>query len=135
MRYPIAIERGDERHAYGVIVPDLPGCFSAGDTIDEAVANANEAVLLFLEDVVDEGKAPPAPSSLESMLDRKEFLGMAFAFVDVDIAKLSNKATRVNITIPDRLLHSIDEHATKHGESRSGFLARAAIEAMSRDAA
>jgi HicB_like antitoxin of bacterial toxin-antitoxin system len=27
MRYPIAIERGTETAAYGVVVPDLPGCF------------------------------------------------------------------------------------------------------------
>lgn len=39
MRYPIVIERGDDTHAYGVVVPDLPGCFSAGDTLDEAYVN------------------------------------------------------------------------------------------------
>lgn len=31
MRYSVAIEPGDDRHAFGVVVPDLPGCFSAGD--------------------------------------------------------------------------------------------------------
>lgn len=36
MRYPIVIERGDETRAFGVVVPDLPGCISAGDTMDEA---------------------------------------------------------------------------------------------------
>ena len=40
MFYPIAIEAGDETTAYGVTVPDLPGCFSAGDTLEEAVKNA-----------------------------------------------------------------------------------------------
>ena len=40
MLFPIAIERGDEQHAYGVVVPDLPGCHSAGDTFEEALANA-----------------------------------------------------------------------------------------------
>ena len=39
----IAIEPGDETSAFSVIVPDLPGCFSAGDTLDEAVTNAEEA--------------------------------------------------------------------------------------------
>ena len=34
MKFPIAIEPGDNSHAYGVVVPDLPGCFSAGDTIE-----------------------------------------------------------------------------------------------------
>jgi predicted RNase H-like HicB family nuclease len=49
MRYPIAVEVGDKRHAYGVVVPDLPGCFSAGDTLEEALTNAQEAILLHLE--------------------------------------------------------------------------------------
>jgi predicted RNase H-like HicB family nuclease len=44
MRYPIAIELGDETHAYGVVVPDLPGCFSAGDTLYEAISNAKETM-------------------------------------------------------------------------------------------
>jgi HicB_like antitoxin of bacterial toxin-antitoxin system len=42
MRYPIAVETGDAKHAYGVVVPDLPGCFSAGDTLDEALTNSQE---------------------------------------------------------------------------------------------
>jgi predicted RNase H-like HicB family nuclease len=45
MQYPIAIETGDEKHAYGVVVPDLPGCFSAGDTLDEALTNARETMV------------------------------------------------------------------------------------------
>jgi predicted RNase H-like HicB family nuclease len=43
MRYPVAIEPGDETTAYGVVVPDLPGCFSAGDTLDEALMAAGDA--------------------------------------------------------------------------------------------
>lgn len=135
MRYPIAIETGDDRHAYGVAVPDLPGCFSAGDTLDEAIANAEEAILLLLEDVTDSGRAPPVPSSLEKLRRRKEWRGWTWGVVDVDVAKLSTKASRVNVTLPDRLLDTIDRHAKARGETRSGFLARAAIEALSRDAA
>lgn len=37
MRYPVVIELGTDTTAFGVIVPDLPGCFSAGDTLDEAM--------------------------------------------------------------------------------------------------
>ena len=135
MRYPIAIEIGNDQNAYGVVVRDLPGCFSAGETLDEAIANAEEAILLYLEDAVDEGRAPPAPSRLETLRASRDYAGWTWAVVDVDLAKLSNKATRVNITLPDRLLNSIDNYAQKHGETRSGFLARAAMEAMSRDAA
>lgn len=135
MRYPIAIELGDKDHAYGVVVPDLPGCFSAGDTLDEAITNAQEAVLLYLEDATDEGRAPPVASTLEALQKRKDWRGWTWGVVDVDLAKLSTKATRVNITLPDRLLDTIDRHAKANGETRSGFLARAAIEAMARKAA
>ena len=55
MRYPIVIERGDDTHAYGVVVPDLPGCFSAGDTLDEAYVMAKEAVEGWLECAIDDG--------------------------------------------------------------------------------
>ena len=131
MRYPIAVETGDAKHAYGVIVPDLPGCFSAGDTLDEAIANAEEAILLRMEDIVDAGGAPPAATSIEALRRRKSYKGMTWAVVDVDLGKLNTKAVRLNITLPDRLLHSIDRYAQRHGESRSGFLARAAMQAMS----
>jgi len=50
--------------------------------------------------------------------------------VNVDLAKLSTQAVRLNITLPDRLVYSIDAFAQHHGETRSGFLARTAIEAM-----
>ena len=44
MRFLIAIEPGDDAHAFGVVVPDLPGCFSAGDTLDVAMDNARVAM-------------------------------------------------------------------------------------------
>lgn len=135
MRYPIAIELGDKEHAYGVAVPDLPGCFSAGDTLDEAIGNTEEAILLYLEDAADAGKAPPVASTLDVLRRRKDWRGWTWGVVEIDLAKLSTKATRVNITLPDRLLDTIDRHAKASGETRSGFLARAAIEAMAREAA
>jgi predicted RNase H-like HicB family nuclease len=130
MRYPIAIEIGDDKTAYGVIVPDLPGCFSAGDTLDEAVGNAEEAILLYLEDAIDGGTIPPKASSLTELRARPDFNGWTWALANVDLSKLSTKAVRVNITVPDRLLSAIDAYAEKHGETRSGFLTRAAMEAM-----
>jgi predicted RNase H-like HicB family nuclease len=135
MRYPIAIEPGGEQHAWGVVVPDLPGCFSAGDSLDEAVENAEEAILLWLEDAVDAGKPPPEPSRLEALRRRKGYRGWVWAVVNVDITRLSTQSKRVNITLPDRLLDTVDRHAKRRGETRSGFLARAAIETLSRDAA
>ena len=43
MRYPVVIHK-DPDSDYGVTVPDLPGCFTAGDTVDDAIAQAAEAI-------------------------------------------------------------------------------------------
>lgn len=59
MKYPIAIEPGDQNHAYGVVVPDLPGCFSAGETIGLAFENAKEAITRWIELELDEGHSIP----------------------------------------------------------------------------
>ena len=53
MLYPIAIETGDSKHAYGVVFPDIPNCFSAGDTLEEALSNAKEAVEMYLEELAE----------------------------------------------------------------------------------
>jgi predicted RNase H-like HicB family nuclease len=63
MRYPVAIEPGTETEAYGVVVPDLPGCFSAGDTMEEAMAKAEEAIAAWIETALDTGLDVPQPSS------------------------------------------------------------------------
>ena len=59
MRY-IALVDG-KAGAYGVVVPDLPGCTSAGSTTDEALRNAVEAVRLWVDDAIDAGEALPPP--------------------------------------------------------------------------
>ena len=127
MNYPIAIEPGDEGHAYGVVVPDLPGCFSAGDTLDDAMTNAREAIELWLETVMDDGGTIPAPSSVAALQEQPEFAGWIWAVVPVDLAKLSDRVERINITLPARVLRRIDAAARAAGESRSGYLARCAV--------
>lgn len=130
MRYPIVIEQGDKMHAYGVVVPDLPGCFSAGDTLDEAIENSIEAIELWLETTIQDGGTIPDPSSIEKWQADPEYSGWVWAVVGVDLAKLSSISKRINITVPERVLSLIDQAATSQGESRSGFLVRAALDAI-----
>ncbi len=129
MKYPIAIELSDETHAFGVVVPDLPGCFSAGDTLDEAIDNAKEAIELWLETVIDDNGAVPEPGSISQHQANPEFSGWVWAVVSIDLATLSDKAERVNITLPARILRRIDAAAKDAGESRSGYIARRAMAA------
>ncbi len=127
MKYPIAIELGDATHAFGVVVPDLPGCFSAGDTLDEAIDNAKESIELWLETVIDDNGAVPEPGSIRQHQANAEFSGWVWAVVSIDLAALSDKAERVNITLPARVLRRIDAAAKDAGESRSGYIARRAM--------
>ena len=129
MRYPIAIEPGDAKHAFSVVVPDLPGCFSAGDTLDEAVDNAKEALELWLETVIDDGGSIPEPRSITEHQANPEFSGWVWALVTIDLAQLSDKAERINVTLPARVLRRLDAAAKAAGESRSGFIAHLALRA------
>jgi len=63
MHCPIAVETGTDTQAFGVVVPDLPGCFSAGDTLEEALANAEEAIAASMETELDAGRSMPPPSA------------------------------------------------------------------------
>lgn len=131
MRYPIVIERGDDTHAFGVVVPDLPGCFSAGDTLEEAFDMAKEAVEGWLEVCLDDGAEIPKPSSLEAISNLSDYQGWILGTVDVDMSKLSDKAERVNITLPQRVLRRLDALANKAGDTRSGYIARMVLKGNS----
>ncbi len=126
MRYPIVVHK-DERSCYGATVPDLPGCFSAGDTLDEAIEAAHEAIAFHLEGLLMRGEPIPAPSPLEVHQADEHLADGVFAIVTVDISKLSSKAVRVNITVPARVLAIIDEAASREGETRSGLMTQAAL--------
>lgn len=128
MRYPIAIEPGTETTAFGVVIPDLPGCFSAGDSLDEAIAAAEEAAAAWIDAALDEGAAVPRPSSVDDIRAREEFDGWLFGVIEVDLALLDDTVERVNITLPRRILARIDAKAKARGESRSRFIARMALD-------
>ena len=112
MKYPIAIELGDDTHAFSVIVPDLEGCFSAGDTME----------------VIDDGGSVPVAQEISIHQKNADYQNLVWAIVPVDLASLSDKVERVNITLPARVLRRIDADAKAVGESRSGYIARKALE-------
>ena len=72
MRYPLAIHK-DEKSCYGVTVPDIPGCFSAGRTMDEAIKNAHEAISDHLEILAEDGIIAPGASSIEEHQSNPDF--------------------------------------------------------------
>jgi predicted RNase H-like HicB family nuclease len=108
MRYPIAIEPGDEKTAFGIVVPDLLGCFSAGDTVD---AGAEEAAAAWLDATLDAGGTIPEPSELDDLRRDPTYAGWAFGVIAVDPAVPDDAVERVNITPPRRVLERLDAQA------------------------
>jgi len=131
MNYPVVIHK-DEGSDYGVTVPDLPGCFSSGKTLEEALDNVKEAILCHVEGLVSDGEALPEPAPIEQHKENQEYADGIWAVVSVDLLELSGKAKRVNITVPERFLTQFDNFARKKGESRSGLFVSAAMEYIAR---
>jgi predicted RNase H-like HicB family nuclease len=125
MYFPAAlfIEKGK---AYGVSLPDIPGCNTAGDTLEEALANVQDAVELALEDATEK----PSPGSLEAHRDDPDYAGAAWAMVNVDLGFMDTRTVRVNITLTAGTLEEIDRAAKGRGLTRSAFLTKAARREM-----
>lgn len=133
MRYPVVLHK-DPNSDYGATVPDLPGCFSAGESMDEALSNVVEAIECHLEGLMLDGEPLPPPTSVEHYKDDVDLTGGVWALVSVDLVKLSGKARRVNITIPERVLSLIDDYASQHGETRSGLITQATLQYIAEQA-
>jgi predicted RNase H-like HicB family nuclease len=123
MRYPVVIETGTEDTAYGVVVPDLLGCFSAGDTLDEALTAAEEAAAAWVDATLDSGGTVPSPSSIEAVQALPDYAGWAVGVISIDPALLDDAIERVNITLPRRVPRRLGAQARAVGETRSGYIA------------
>lgn len=129
MLYPVAIVIGDSNHAYGVVFPDMVGCFSAGDTLEEALSNAKEAAEMYLEDLAERCELPPKASELASLQKNEEYQSWAWAVIDVDLEPYLGKAAKINVTLPNLVIKKIDDLIKVRPEykNRSHFLQVAAI--------
>jgi predicted RNase H-like HicB family nuclease len=127
MLYPIYVHVGDKKHAHGIEFPDFPGCFSAADDWQEINRMAQEAVECHM---ANENLPIPAPTPLEKLAGDRRYKGGVWMLVDLDLSRIDPAPKRVNISLPGSLLSQIDAYAEARHLSRSGFLAKAAQEAM-----
>jgi len=72
--YVAIVEDAGPEAAVGIWFPDLPGCFSAGDTMDEALVNAPEAIMLYVGALEQSGRRPPRARTLSELRDDPQFL-------------------------------------------------------------
>jgi predicted RNase H-like HicB family nuclease len=126
-----ALIHKEPRSCYGVSFPDVPGCISAGDTLDEAVTNAVEALSGHLAVTRDHGEPLPSPRPLEALrkdANVKREIATGAVLVAVPLLLDAARTVRANLSLDAGLLDAIDEAARKRGLTRSAFLATAARE-------
>ena len=127
MIYPVVIHK-DLGTSYGVTVPDLPGCFSAGETMEEALKNVVEAIECHVEGILLDDEHLPLGKAIETHVNEPDYQGGTWALVDVDISKLGGETQRINISMAERILGKVDTFAKKTNKTRSKLLADAALE-------
>jgi predicted RNase H-like HicB family nuclease len=126
MKYPIVLHTDDGVH-YGVTVPDVAGCFTAGENHDDALDMASEAIFLHLESLLEEGEDIPKANTITFHKNNPDYDDGIWAIVDVDITPLLGKSEKINVTLPHLLISKIDRAVSTNPryKSRSGFLAEA----------
>jgi predicted RNase H-like HicB family nuclease len=124
MSHYIALVHKDHDSAFGVQFPDVPGCFSASDRMDDLVGNAMEALSFWAED-----EAMPAARSIEQIVADPEIaaeLAAGAFLVSVPFAKNDARLVTANISMERGMLKAIDAAAKRRKLTRSAFLAQAA---------
>ena len=123
MNYFYAVVHKDADSAFGVSFPDLPGCFSAADEVEDLVPNACEALELWFED----GASDVEPRSLDDVRAAvADDLAQGAFLVAVPHIRRTGKQVRANISLDRGMLDAIDRAAADRRLTRSAFLADAA---------
>lgn len=128
MDIPVVIFK-DEHSIYGVNVPDIKGVHSWGNTIEETLANAKEAIVSHIETLLELGEPVDiAKTDIDALYADPEYAGGIWALVSLNLEKLDSKPERINISVPRFVLSKIDRYAASRHETRSGLLSRAALQ-------
>jgi predicted RNase H-like HicB family nuclease len=121
IQYAAIIERGVD--GFGVYFPDLGGCTSGGDSLQQAITNAGEALALHVEGMIEDGQALPAPTPLDKIEIEPDVDMHALILIE---ANQPARKLRINVMMDIALLAEIDRVAT----NRSLFLSNAARDAL-----
>lgn len=132
MKFPVVLHK-DPDSDYGVIIPDVGGCFSAGETVAQALDNVKEALALHYEGLVADGDQLPQVHEIDQHFQNPDYAGGIWAVVEFDVTPYFGKSVRFNATLPEQLLERIDQTVRRDQRysSRSGFLAAAALRELS----
>jgi predicted RNase H-like HicB family nuclease len=101
LTYPACFYKEDDSGAYAVVVPDLPGCATGGNTLAEAILMAEDAASGWVLDELESGRKVPSASAVEDIQPEPGgFISVIVLDMDAYAEKYGNKAVRKNLTIP-----------------------------------
>lgn len=115
VRYPALID--GEAGAYGVVFPDMDGVVAMGETIDEALVNAEESLRDYAIDAERDGEALATPTPLE-----KVAVPQGSTLVSVPLIRVSGKKDRANMLIDQDVLAFIDAEALRRKMTRTTYV-------------
>lgn len=99
--YPAVFYPCEDKRGYTVILPDLPGCITEGDSLPDAIFMGTDAASGWLLDELEDGKEIPPATPLDEVIPEKGgFANLLVLDMDAYAEKYGNKAVRKNITIP-----------------------------------
>jgi predicted RNase H-like HicB family nuclease len=110
---------------YGVVFPDLPGCTAMGSTMDDALANAADALRDWAEVTEENGGKVPRPRALEALRrdpDVKASLADGAGLATVPLVRETGKPVKANLSIDSGVLAAMDEEAERRSLTRSAFV-------------
>jgi predicted RNase H-like HicB family nuclease len=99
--YGVAIETGTVDTEYGAVVPDIPGCFSSGETYELALNNVKEAIELHLEALALNDQLPPPSTSINNHMANPDFKKWVWSMVEIDLIPYFGTSSKVNLTLPE----------------------------------
>jgi predicted RNase H-like HicB family nuclease len=126
-QYIAVVHQDEPDGAFGVSFPHVPGCVAVGDSLDEALANAAEALTSHLQVCLDFGDPVPAPQGSVTRADIDPEGFVLLTHVEVERPAV---VKRINISMAEDLLASIDAAASARGLTRSAYLAEGARRLM-----
>lgn len=131
MHYVALIDGADG--AFGAYFPDLPGCTAMGDSMDEVIENASEALRDWAEAVVASGGEVPSPRSPAELMndaDVKADLASGSVLSSVLLIRELGRPVKANMSIDSGVLAAIDATADRLGVTRSALVERMATERL-----
>jgi len=115
VRYPALID--GEKGAYGVSFPDLPGIVAMGDTIDEALMNAEEALRDYVIETEMDGDAIARPCELDEVVVEPGQILTA-----VPLIRQSGRSVHIHMAIDEGVAVFIDSEANRRGMTRTAYV-------------